>query len=460
MSTWFDEDVVPFDTDEMPLRIATPLYGLVPAGLGTAFQESLRGYLVRLAVEHNVKPRDLVGRVLATIDPSIAAWCYARFYAANALTIDGLGSYARAFSDALNRGTGRRDLQTLTLQPWEGLLAPNGHPLLARVPRWCPCCLSGADEPYLANPDGLGRDGALYWQLRWSLRVVTRCSIHDCALVDRCLHCGRHQPAIPRQPSLARCDHCGHALGANGYSGEVSDSSDSSDGGAEGAAIVDGMISIQRRLTRPPRENWTSFLQEAVIKLGDGRRATLCRRMGFQPRALNAWLRGEERTALEAVVRLCAALRCSAESVFADGGSDPTADPQKRPGRQAVRHPQQIRAAAAARLVQAVRDDAPLPLKRLAESIGVSRAYMKYWHADLAARLIDKRAGEARRRRCAQLRDREAFIETQVADALQSGVVPGRKRMERLVRGAGFSLLEDGWLDLYREILRRRALLA
>ena len=73
MSTWCDEGVIPFDAAEMPLRIGTPLYGLVPAGLGTAFQESLRGYLVRLAVEHNVKPRELVGRVLATIDPSIAA---------------------------------------------------------------------------------------------------------------------------------------------------------------------------------------------------------------------------------------------------------------------------------------------------------------------------------------------------------------------------------------------------
>ena len=457
MSTWCDEGVIPFDAAEMPLRIGTPLYGLVPAGLGTAFQESLRGYLVRLAVEHNVKPRELVGRVLATIDPSIADWCYARFFSANALTIDGLGSYAKAFSDALNCGTGRRDLQTLTLQPWEGLLAPNGHPLLARVPRWCSCCLSGTDASHLANRDRLGRDEASYWQLRWSLSVVTRCPIHDCALVDRCPRCGRHQPAIPRQPSLTRCDHCGHALGGNGRSGEVGDSSD---GSTEGSAIVDGMISIQRRLNRPPRENWTSFLQEAVIKLGDGRRATLCRRMGFQPRALNAWLRGEERTALEVVVRLCAALRCSAESVFADGGSEPSAEPQKRPGRQAVRHPQQIRDAAGARLVQAVRDEAPLPLKRLAESVGVSRAYMKYWHADLAARLIDTRAGEARRRRCAQLRERAAFIETQIAEALQSGIVPGRKLVERLVREAGFSLMEDGWLDLYREILRRRGLLA
>ena len=85
---------------------------------------------------------------------------------------------------------------------------------------------------------------------------------------------------------------------------------------------------------------------------------------------------------------------------------------------------------------------------------------MKYWHADLAARLIDTRAGEARRRRCAQLRERAAFIETQIAEALQSGIVPGRKLVERLVREAGFSLMEDGWLDLYREILRRRGLLA
>ena len=48
--------------NEIPSR--SRLYGLVPCGLGTMFQESLTSYLNRLGWRHHVSPRDLVAQEL------------------------------------------------------------------------------------------------------------------------------------------------------------------------------------------------------------------------------------------------------------------------------------------------------------------------------------------------------------------------------------------------------------
>jgi hypothetical protein len=48
-----------------PLPPRSRLYALEPIGIGTAFVESLSGYVARLAEAHSVSAGDLVGRVLS-----------------------------------------------------------------------------------------------------------------------------------------------------------------------------------------------------------------------------------------------------------------------------------------------------------------------------------------------------------------------------------------------------------
>src|SRR5712692_511544 len=53
-------ELPPFQMSEIPPR--SRLYGLVPCGLGTMFQESLTSYLNRLGWRHHVSPRDLAAQ--------------------------------------------------------------------------------------------------------------------------------------------------------------------------------------------------------------------------------------------------------------------------------------------------------------------------------------------------------------------------------------------------------------
>lgn len=59
-----------FSATALEQYAATVLYGLEPRGLGGPSRKSLRGYLVRLAAEHALRPRDLVARVLVQPRPN------------------------------------------------------------------------------------------------------------------------------------------------------------------------------------------------------------------------------------------------------------------------------------------------------------------------------------------------------------------------------------------------------
>lgn len=82
-----DDEVLLVGCGDAVPAAGTRLFGLAPLGAGTSARESLRGYLVRLALEHSVLPRELVAKVLADIEPDVSALNYARFYARHAVTV-------------------------------------------------------------------------------------------------------------------------------------------------------------------------------------------------------------------------------------------------------------------------------------------------------------------------------------------------------------------------------------
>ncbi len=425
------------------LKVGTVLYGLEPRGLGGPARESLRGYLVRLAAEHALRPRDLVARVLVQLEPSISPWAYASFFARHALTIDGIGVYAETFARALGGGTGRRDLASLSMLPWASLLPPNGKSLLARRPRWCPECLRAG----WATPDGA------HWQLRWSLAAVSHCSDHGIPLHDRCGHCGRLQPALPRHPTIGYCDHCLSPL-FDLTSTNSQEQVRPTPGGLETEQLIDELVAIQDGLARDPKESWLSFIDEAVASLGKGQRAALCRRMGFQPRAFNAWLQRQDRVSIGAIVRVCSALGCGARRVF---GEEPrhlsSLVPQQRAGARRVRHDENVRSLSARLLHQAVSQNAPPSLRDVASAAGVSRGYLRYWFDDQVAALTGARRRRVEHLRQARTAQRLELLRVLVTDVVASEQFPGRKLIESAARRHGFSLLDEGMLEIYRRIV-------
>ena len=110
------------------------LYSLPPIGIGTAFVESLSGYVERLAEAHAVSTgslivRELFGRPGGIKPINVGLVSYA---------IDGVGSGAKRWVQVLETATSRPDLRYLTLLPFEHLLP---QPFLFRPIRaWCPPC--------------------------------------------------------------------------------------------------------------------------------------------------------------------------------------------------------------------------------------------------------------------------------------------------------------------------------
>jgi hypothetical protein len=147
------------------------LYSLPPIGIGTAFVESLSGYVERLADAHAVSVGSLAGKEISRLmqpDITLALVSYA---------INGVGGSAKRWVQALETLTSRLDLRYLTLLPFERLFP---QPLLFHRDRtWCPSCYEMM----------MSQGGPVYEQLLWSLKLVEVCPRHHCFLTNTCPHC-------------------------------------------------------------------------------------------------------------------------------------------------------------------------------------------------------------------------------------------------------------------------------
>jgi TniQ len=194
----------------MPLRLeawnlAVPsltarsrLYSLAPIGIGTAFVESLSGYVERLAGAHAVSAGSLIGRELfarpSGIKPiNMGLVSYA---------INGVGGGAKRWVQALETVTSRPDLRYLTLLPFERLFP---KPFIFRPVRaWCPPCYQ------LMATQG----GPAYEPLLWCLKLVEVCPRHHRFLTDKCPHCLRSLRPLTAASRPGFCSRCGLWLGS------------------------------------------------------------------------------------------------------------------------------------------------------------------------------------------------------------------------------------------------------
>lgn len=193
-------ELPPFQASEFPPR--SRLYGLVPCGFGTLYQESLTSYLNRLGWRHHVSPRDLVAQeVVPFLNYAYPKLQLAAFSRGPGMQINGTGSIALEWANFLERLTMRSDLHMLTLDFWIGNLLSRGH--LRKIPAWCPTCYAERAEQGLP----------LYQPMLWMLQVVTVCPRHKRELEDRCQHCQKTQSVIARKAHPGHCTQCNAWLG-------------------------------------------------------------------------------------------------------------------------------------------------------------------------------------------------------------------------------------------------------
>src|SRR5436189_1907721 len=124
-----------FSVSDVPPR--SRLYGLVPCEGETSLCEGLTSYLNRLGCKHGISPRWLVAQELVprlssdSLPPQLSTFCRQA-----AMSLNGNGPLAQAWSTLLERLTGRSDLHLLTLQWWIGDRSSRRH--LQERPSWCP----------------------------------------------------------------------------------------------------------------------------------------------------------------------------------------------------------------------------------------------------------------------------------------------------------------------------------
>jgi hypothetical protein len=420
------------------------LFSLPLVGFGTPQQESLLSLIVRTSRAHAVSPRRLIGTVFGKAKPAIGKLDYSTFYRSLAGTVNGMGQYAWLFVSAMEELTGRPGLGRLTMLPWKGVFPHNGQGLLARHPRWCPVCL------YRQRLLG----DATSFPLVWSIEPYRACPEHACLLEDRCPHCGKTQPYLPRYPDLGICSHCRKPLAG-----------------------------IRPRMALPEFQSWVCkavadmvehqsdaglsicfdrfrrFVEKQVSTVAEGNRAAFCKALGFHDRGLNGWLNRGERPSITHLLSLCYGLNVMPTEVFGASWPQATAPrllPRRLKDRNACpRVPPEHRQKTQAHLIALLEANDALPVSEIAIKLGLTRSYLRYWFPELYAKLT-KRFEAAAKAKSREHQDRQSSRVMEVVGQIRAvKEYPSRRRVNRLLRREGMSLAQPHLFQAYLRALKQ-----
>lgn len=409
----------------------TELFRPEPLGVGTAHQESLLSYLVRVSHAHGVNPRLLVKYVLAEHTPRIAQIATKAFFQTLSGTINGLSSYAETFADVFCALTLRPELRQLTMLPWKGLFPHNGQGLLARRPRWCPICL---------NEDGQGIQGTPI-PLAWALEPYRVCVTHGVRLEDRCHVCGAKQNFLPSYPDPGYCRHCRSWLGHQARPQDVSDFHV-----WVARAIVDIIASGSNQSVDLSLDVFRRFLVEQISRQTGGNRTAFCRAVGLGDFAVSGWINKQQRPSLVQFLTLCRGLQVLPTEVFAECPAESGPAYRHTPSarlldREPCPRPPFARRQAWKQFIEAeLASGSPRCVNQLAKSLGVSSTCLRYWFPVLCKALSDQSRKAARERSSLRQRKEVAVLEDIVAATRLNGGVVSRRKVDQLLREKGLTI--------------------
>ncbi|MEZ5616436.1 MAG: TniQ family protein [Rhodocyclaceae bacterium] len=420
------------------------LFSLSPVGIGTPQQESLLSLLVRTSRAHAVSPRHLVGKVFGKAMPAIGKLDYSTFYRSLAGTVNGIGQYAELFVSAMEYLTGRPSLDYLTMLPWKKVFPHNGQGLLARHPRWCPVCLY--------RQRLLGE--ATSFPLVWSIEPYRACPEHACLLEDRCPHCSKTQPYLPRYPDLGICSHCRKPLTGIRPSTALPEFQL-----WVCKAVADMVVHQLDAGLSICFDRFRRFVEKQVSMVAEGNKAAFCKALGFHDRGLNGWLRKDERPSITHLLSLCYGLNVMPTEVFGASWPQTTALrllPGRLKDRKACpRVPPEPRQKTQEHLIALLDANDALPVSEIAANLGLTRSYLRYWFPEQYARLT-KRFKAAVRARSREHQGRQSSRVVEVVGQIRANKeYPSRRRVNRLLHKEGMSLAQPHLFQAYLGALKQ-----
>lgn len=207
--------IQPYTDDELwsPEKFLMPprsrLHHLEPIGIGTPMVESLSSYVTRLARSHGVFVSTLLSRTVSPllqktfIKNSTSRGLKAFFERGHAL--NGYGTIATDFVEALNQLTLHHELGFLTLVFFSNILVSKG--LLRSHKAWCPICY----QQWKQNRQ------VIYDPLLWSLNDVKICLKHQYPLREKCPHCNHKLLWLSWKSHVGYCYYCYQWLGDSSH---------------------------------------------------------------------------------------------------------------------------------------------------------------------------------------------------------------------------------------------------
>lgn len=427
------------------------LYALTPVESPPEQRESLISLLVRTSGAHSVNPRRLIAGVFAKAAPEIEALMYPTFFNRLAGTINGHGKYANLFVQVLEDLTGQHGLARLTLLPWRDVFPHNGQGMLSRHPRWCSACLL---EQRRTRKN-------IYFQLRWSLEVCRYCTIHRQSLDDRCPHCGKQQPFLPRYPDQAICHHCLRSLihvPAVGTKVEVPNIGQFEAWVAK--ALGNMLVQHNDPAFTPSAKQFHTAVQVIIESVADGNRAAFCRAIGFNEHALKNWLTKGERPSITQFLALSYAVQVApVELAMGNTGSLALQH-------SAVQRPKKLKIRKRCQnagghhrikfkrwLQEELQAEPPHPISVIAKRWGVTAQYLRYWFPDSCRELTIRYKESLRQGSTKRLSAQIQRVHEIVREIRENNCYPSRRKVDTTLREAGASLGKRILFDAYRAAL-------
>ena len=267
------------------LPLPTRLYSLPPIGVGTPMVESLTGYIARLAEAHCVAAGLLYWKEIKTLagKGNIFTFRVAGDGGYSTHTINGHGSPAADFVEALEILTGRQDLRYLTLLTWAQVLP--SHSLLRRWRAWCERCFHAwlqAKQP-------------IYEPLLWTVRAVNICPYHRCKLRDACPHCSSRIGPLDWHSRPGHCSRCkGVLVCVNQASSTRELAGDELMWATWVATAFGDLISSSPHIASPPtKEHLAQTIGKLVQETSSGNASAFARLIQVGRGDVSRWQRGK-----------------------------------------------------------------------------------------------------------------------------------------------------------------------
>jgi len=305
-----------------PIPPRSLLYALEPIGIGTALDQSLSGYVARLAEAHSVSVGDLVGRVLSDVPnaqgaiiPPVAkaGGRGGHGFRVCSYTVNGVTGRATKWVHALEAATSRRDLRYLTLLPFRYALPDH---LFHRHRAWCAPCF----EQWRL------RGQTVYEPLLWAIKVSSYCPVHQRPLSHACPCCGRTLNLLGVFSQPGYCERCGSWLGAPYADSDRSQpSSTSGEDQTWSCTQVGGLLAMLPRVDPvAARESLRRSLIVYLEEVAGGNILALAEYVRCPHSMLHSWLAGAALPRLENLLRIARYLNVPISSFYAPLGPTPT----------------------------------------------------------------------------------------------------------------------------------------